>query len=135
VERDLAVKDAFTTWLREDRESLLRWLRSMEPEGVEPWFRPAAAMCARVLARDDPAEALRWAALVEDAESREMSLIQVARLWRMQDPAAAEAWLQQSPLSEEARAKAREEPRGAKRRQRRQQPPRVPEAPGDARGR
>jgi hypothetical protein len=78
--------------------------------------------------------------LVEDEKRREKSFIQLARRWRAQDPAAAEAWLQQSPLSEAARAKAREKPGGTKRQQRRgrqQRPPspESPEAPGDPQGR
>jgi hypothetical protein len=134
VERDLAVKDAFTAWVREDREGLVRWLTAMGPEGVEPWFQPAVIMSARVLASSEPAEATKWAAVVDDEQQRELAFVQVARRWRQQDPTAAEAWLQQSPLSEEARAKAREKPRGVKRRREQQAPP-LDEAPGDAGGR
>ena len=61
----------------------------------------------KFLAPDEPAKAIELAAWLEDKEKSEQMIIASARIWRQQDEAAAEAWLLQSPLSEEAREKAR----------------------------
>jgi hypothetical protein len=60
--------------------------------------------------RTSPARAIEWASRVEDEKIRERLLVRVARAWRWQDEAAAEAWLRESPLSEEARERARKLP-------------------------
>jgi hypothetical protein len=107
-ETDFAVRIAFRTWVWEDREAALRWTAAKGREGLEPWLKPALVVYVRSLAEDDPAEAARWATLIEDDEEREFALIDLARRWREQDEDEAEAWLRQSPLSEEAREKARQ---------------------------
>jgi len=60
-----------------------------------------------LLAEDSPARAIEWAEQIEGSEEREIVLVDIARTWRERDEAAAEAWLLRSPLSEEAREKAR----------------------------
>ena len=47
-----------------------------------------------------------WAERIEDPARRTLTLVQIARRWHQRDPAAAEAWLAQSPLSEPKRASA-----------------------------
>jgi hypothetical protein len=48
---------------------------------------------------------VEWAQRIQREREREVVLIRIARIWRASDEAAADAWLEQSPLSEEARAK------------------------------
>jgi len=108
-DRDAAVETAFFAWRHNDAQGLSDWLEGMDAEKIEPWFRPAAARYALMLSRTDPAAALEWADRVEDEQERELALITIARRWRKQDQAAAEAWLEKSTLSEEARERARNE--------------------------
>ena len=74
---------------------------------IEPWLRPILSVYALLVAEDAPAVAIEWAERIEDDEDRETVLMLVARAWRQVDEAEAEAWLLQSPLSEEFREKAR----------------------------
>ena len=53
------------------------------------------------------ASRIRWAALIESDFDREMALLTIARAWRREDEAAAYAWLDHSPLSEDARERVR----------------------------
>ncbi len=107
-ERDWAVKSAMSGWWREDREGLHRWMAAMGPENVEPWFQFALSWYASNIAWERPNEALRWAAAIEIDAARERTFVDVARRWRSQDESAADAWVEQSPLSAEARERARD---------------------------
>jgi hypothetical protein len=100
---------AYATWAYRDRESALDWMvqKIAEAEEPEPWVRFLYAEYARQLAADSPEEAIQWAERVEDEADRELTLVRIARFWRTQDEEAAEAWLSQSSLSEQAREQAR----------------------------
>jgi len=106
-ERDAIVRLTFRSWWRSDPEAAHAWLAAMGTDGIAPWFEPALNIVALALAWEDPHEAMRWAALIEDDAGRETVIINVARTWRNQDAAAADAWLEQSPLSEENREAVR----------------------------
>jgi hypothetical protein len=125
ADRDFAVRIVFRGWVFLDREAAFRWMAPKGPDGLEPWLKPAVVIYTNFLAQDDAAGAAKWAPLIEDEEEREIAFIGLARRWREQDEAAAEAWLRQSPLSEEAREKARE-PRPQKPARSRGQPPAFP---------
>jgi hypothetical protein len=109
-ERDLAVRTAFRGWRYQDPKGLAEWMAAMGPEGVPAWLLPALPNHAMWLSHENPLEATRWAARIEDPAQREPTLVAIVRRWREKDPAAAEAWLASSPLSEEAREQARAEP-------------------------
>jgi hypothetical protein len=104
------VRLVFSIWGNRELDASLAWMAA-QPRGedgnLEPWIRPAIPVYARLLARSAPLEAIGWAERIEDEEEREIVLTDVARIWRTQDEGAAEAWLGQSSLSEEAREKAR----------------------------
>ncbi len=110
-DRNRAVISAFRRWWQKDvGESASRWLESIGIEGFQPWMAPAVAVYAPHLAHTDPQKALEWAPFAE--EDRKTSvLIGIARNWRQHDAAAADAWIDRSPLNEEQRAKARGETR------------------------
>jgi hypothetical protein len=106
-ERDQAVRLAFATWSRADRTAALDWMAAQTTGEPDPWLRPIYPVYAKLLAADAPIDAIRWAEQIERDMERESVLIGVARVWRYLDEAAAEDWLLQSSLSEEALEKVR----------------------------
>jgi hypothetical protein len=108
-EKDLAIRANFATWGRMDSEAALAWMANQTDEG-EPaaWLKPIFPVYARLLSERSPTEAIEWALRIEKERERETVLIKIARGWRESDAAAADAWLVESPLSEEARAKVRD---------------------------
>jgi hypothetical protein len=112
-ERDRAVQAAYMAWLRHDRDGATAWVAAKGIDGIEPWLRPAVGRFAMAIIPQDPKAAIEWAALIPDDEKRELAYITIFRHWQYRDRAAAEAWLEQSPLSEQAREKARTPPPGA----------------------
>ena len=106
-ETSRAVRNTFAQWLRLDREAALGWMAAQTTGTPDPWLRPTYPVYAKFLAQDSPADAIKWAERTEDDADRKVALSLVARAWFQVDEAAAEAWLLQSPLSEEAREKVR----------------------------
>ena len=106
-ERDNAVRLTFAKWARTDREAALAWMAAQTTGEPDPWLRPIYPVYAKLLAADAPADAIEWAKRIENDAERESVLIKVARVWRYLDEAAAELWLLQSSLSEEAREQVR----------------------------
>jgi len=106
-ETDRAVRNTFAQWVQLDREAALDWMAAQTIGTPEPWLRPTYPVYAQFLAHDSPADAIQWAELTEDDNDRKVALNLVAHLWFQVDEAAAEAWLLQSPLSEEDREKVR----------------------------
>jgi hypothetical protein len=108
-EKDLAIRASFATWGREDPEAALAWMAEQTEDGkLTAWLEPALPVYVGLLAERSPAEAIEWAQRIGREREREVALIKIARRWRESDEPAAEAWLQSSPLSEEARAKVRD---------------------------
>lgn len=107
-ERDHAVRLTFAKWGRTDREAALDWMATQTTGEPEAWLRPIYPVYAKLLAADAPTEAIHWAEQIENDGERETVLIMIVRIWRHFDEAAAEDWLLQSSLSEEAREKVRD---------------------------
>ena len=100
---------AYAQWAFRDREEAVRWMREQIESDVPPaWIKSLYGEFARQVSVDSPEEAIQWAQKIEEAAERELSLVRIARRWRRQDEAAAEAWLQQSDLPERARQSARD---------------------------
>ncbi len=106
-DRNLAVRIAFALWVQHEREQALGWMAEQTSGEVAPWLRSAIPVYAKTLAVDSPHEALAWVEQIEDESDRGEVLIQVLRIWRKHDQAAAEAWLAESPLTEEDRQRVR----------------------------
>ena len=106
-ERDDAVLDGVRWWGMADVESLKRWGRGIDRDHLEPWFQPGLPIYSRIFASDEPLEGIRWAEKITDAPKRDLTMVQITRQWRATDAAAADAWLDQSPLSAEDRERAR----------------------------
>lgn len=114
-ERDLSVRVVFAIWSQSDPTAAMAWMAAQprgEDGGLPPWLRPAVPVYARALARTSPLEAIRSTDQIADPEEREIVLIDVVRTWRDHDEAAAEAWMADSSLSEDAREKVRGPKRG-----------------------
>lgn len=105
--RDQLLVGAYQLWASGDREAALGWMQQKTEKNAEPWVSKLYGPYALHLAATSPAEAIQWAGRVEGDSAREELLVQIAQLWRRQDEKAAEAWLVESPLSEQARERAR----------------------------
>jgi hypothetical protein len=103
-----AIRRVLSRWLEQDRPAAEEWLGSASPATLPD---PALDLYARDLAKRSEIEmAISWAESIRDESLREASLEAVATPWYRREPEAAEAWLQQSPLSEEAREAVRHPP-------------------------
>ena len=106
-DRDGAVVDAVRAWSMGDFEALRRWTPSAPGDPVPAWFQPALPVYAKLAGAREPLKGIPWAERIEDPAQRTLTLVQIARRWYQRDPAAADAWLAQSQLSETERASAR----------------------------
>lgn len=107
--RTHALNVAWNHWASEDRKAAFAWYEaSLAREPDAPWHKDLYGIYARYLAFDRPAEALEWAGRVEHPEARTELRVRIARKWLQEDPEAAEVWLEQSDLTEAARARARD---------------------------
>jgi hypothetical protein len=102
--RDSAVRTAFLEWSRADRPEARAWMASISPTAFHD---PALEAWAERLVALEPVEALGWCERILDPARRQRCLESTARSWYTSDAVAAEAWLQESPLDEEARGKVR----------------------------
>ena len=116
---ELAIREAFLTWYRSDRKSAVAWLES---ETLTAFHDPAIDYYANDLSRRRPEEAIVWCERILDSERQLRCLKPAAAKWFQRDPTAAEAWLEQSPLDEEARRTARISPKKKKPQRRRINP-------------
>jgi hypothetical protein len=107
-ERDRAVRDAYRRWTQVDRAEAEAWVEAIGPENAEPWFGAVAEVHAQFVSQEDPRKALVWVESVSDPARREQAYVRIARAWRETDESAAEAWLVQSPLLQEARERVRQ---------------------------
>jgi hypothetical protein len=121
--QELAVREAFRTWLGSDREGAVEWLES---ETLIAFHDPAILFYAKDLNDRVPEEAIGWCERIHDSDEQLRCLKLAAAKWYQRDAVAAETWLQQSLLDEEARRDARIPPekiREKKRKARPGQPP------------
>ena len=100
---------AYALWARRDREGALEWMQEQIDSPDPPaWITPLYGEFARQVSADSPEEAIQWAQKIDEDGERELTLVRIARRWLRQDEAAAEAWLEQSDLSDRARQSARD---------------------------
>jgi hypothetical protein len=104
-EKDFALRVTFEEWSGIDRDGAMAWMATPTSGELDPRLQPILPIYARLLAADSPADGIQWAEQIEHDKKRRFVLIEIARAWRQADEAATEAWLQQSPLSEEDREK------------------------------
>jgi hypothetical protein len=110
--REQAAREAFVKWLRSDPEAAREWLTS---ESLTAFHDPVINAYARLRDARAPEEAIGWCERILGSERRLSCFQAVASEWYEMDAEAAETWLQQSPLSEEARRAVRTPPKKRKR--------------------
>jgi len=125
--RDQVVREAFGQWSRTDPRSARAWLDAEQPAALRD---PALELQAQRVAAHEPERALGWCERIQDGARQRGCLESAAKKWYAQDAVAAETWLQQSPLDEEARSRVRETPKPEKQKRR---DPRRPRAGGGPR--
>jgi hypothetical protein len=108
---------AFLRWLHLDRDGALAWLQAT---GAAPWLDRALANAAQVRAAEDPTAALEQAGQIADAELRDATRARVARVWFLNEPEAARAWVESSDLPELLKPKIFQIPPAMRPRPRRQ---------------
>jgi hypothetical protein len=108
AERTLAARSAYVLWFKFDRNVALAWAdEAREKYADELWFQEIGRMVLSRRMRFDPESALEWITILPPGRNQEEAMISIGRYWRQQDENAAEAWLESSPLGDDARAKAR----------------------------
>jgi hypothetical protein len=108
AERTLAGRAAYTLWFQKDRNAALAWAdEAREKYADEAWFREIGRFVLAMRTRFDPESALEWITMLPAGPDQEEAMITIGRHWRGRDENAADAWLESSPLDDEARAKAR----------------------------
>jgi hypothetical protein len=111
TERLRAANVTFSTWAGVSRSDAWDWARSLPVETrTEPWLSPVVRRMASRMGWKKSLEALAWAEAMSSEVERERAQVRIVRRWRQRDEASAEAWLESSSLSEEAREAARTAP-------------------------
>ena len=110
--REQAVREGFVGWLNSDARSAREWLNA---QTLTAFHDPAIEVYASRLGDRAPERSVRWCERISDPQHRNGCLRAAAIQWYRVDAVAAEAWLQQSPLDEEARSAVRRPPERGKR--------------------
>jgi hypothetical protein len=106
--RDQAVREAFGKWSGVDALGAEAWLDAVSRTALHD---PALEVRAEQLAGRRPEDALGWCLRIQDPARQQSCLESRAQSWYARNAVAAEVWLQQSPLDEEARRRVRRAPR------------------------
>jgi len=108
-DRNFDLRQTFSRWSNRDTAAAMAWAAAQTATEPPPeWMIPIFPVYARMLAHENPTAALKWAGYLPDDLEREIVTTDVVRIWLEDDPEAAESWLATSPLSDEARARARQ---------------------------
>lgn len=99
-----AVREGFVGWLNADPGSAREWLAA---ETLTAFHDPAIEVFASRLDDRAPEQAISWCERISDPKRRNGCLKTAATQWYRADAPAADAWLQESPLDEEARSAVR----------------------------
>ena len=99
---------AVSLMVHHDRDTALDWMKTTIANDDAPdWVRYLYPRYVLQIAPESPREGMVWAERIEDEGRREAAMVFVAQIWRGVDEDAAEAWLEQSSLSDLAKEKAR----------------------------
>jgi hypothetical protein len=106
--RDQATREAFGQWSRADPRRARAWLAAEKPTALRD---PALEFKAQRSVDYEPELALGFCERIQDTARQLSCLESTAKSWYAQDAVAAETWLQQSSLDDEARSRVRKTPR------------------------
>ena len=99
-QRDQTVHEAYRGFSRRDEQAAAAWL---DEQSYEDWLEPALAFQLGALAHSDGAAAIAQIDRIKDADRRQSTTIAILRQWRLQDRAAADAWVAAADLPEPTR--------------------------------
>jgi hypothetical protein len=106
-ETSFAVAMTYSSWGLKDRQAAIRWMQPKIANGTPPWLAKAMPFYAELVGAESPMEGLALAAALPDVKDREWVTLKLVRKWRLEDEAAAEAWLSKASLSEDLLARIR----------------------------
>jgi hypothetical protein len=103
-----AIRATYRRFLIDGRKEALAWMETTKPEmRREQMLQGPVGMYLIQRSWRDPEIGIEWTQYLLDDSERENALVTIAKRWLKNDESAAEAWLTQSPLSEESRERAR----------------------------
>jgi hypothetical protein len=123
---DRTVREAFGQWSRMDPRSARAWLAA---DGQTALRDPALEFKAQRVADHEPMRALGWCERIQDTARQQSCIESTAKSWYAKDAVAAETWLQESSLDDEARSQVRKIPKPEKPQTKQQQQRRGPQRP------
>jgi len=125
---DQIVREAFGQWSRAEPRNARAWLAAEDQTALHD---PALELKAKRTVVHEPVRALGGCERIQDTARQQSCLESTANSWYAQDAVAAETWLQQSSLDEEARSRVRKTPKPQKQEQQRRGPqrPQRPQRP------
>lgn len=100
--RDTAAREIVKLWADQSVEKSGAWLNSLEPGSLRD---TAVSAYVEQIFPQSPASAVQWAAEIADPAKRQVEFEQLGQSWLEVDATAARAWIQQSSLSAEAKAR------------------------------
>ncbi|HEB90811.1 MAG TPA: hypothetical protein ENI85_14655 [Deltaproteobacteria bacterium] len=103
------VRASYRRFLKEDPDAAMAWMeQTTEEQRLGPVLQgPISMYVNRLSAQKEFEKAIDWAVrYLQDEYDREHALEIAARRWLREDPEAAEAWLKDAPMSEEAKVMA-----------------------------
>jgi hypothetical protein len=103
--RDQAIQEAFGEWTKMDPLSARAWVVEEKPAALRD---PALEFKAKRIVDHAPEQALGFCERIEDSARQQSCLESTAKIWYAKDAVAAETWLQQSSLDDEARSRVRD---------------------------
>lgn len=115
IDRSLELRMTYGTWANAKPKQAVDWFEVAYAEAEDGrdeqnaawWLDELIPVHAALVAPEDAKAGLAWVNRIEDETQREKSLIQVVQIWNESDPVGAEAWLEESGLSDEAKTRAR----------------------------
>jgi len=119
--RDQAAREIFGQWSRAEPMSAKAWLDGEKPTALHD---PALEYKAQRMVDFDPNQSLGWCDRIQDTARQKSCLESTAKSWYAKDALAAETWLQQSSLDDEARSRVRKMPKKQGKKGPRRQSPR-----------
>ena len=100
---------AYRQFLMADSDRALAWMEeTTEEQRRGPVLQgPVGMYLNKRSAQKEPLVAIEWLDYLQNEEERDGGRIMVLRRWLRHDPVAAEAWMAESSMSEEAKVEAR----------------------------
>jgi hypothetical protein len=107
VENQATIRAVYRRFQMADFSAAVAWMdATTEDDRRSPLLQGPVGMYINRHTVLDPMKSIAWTDYLMDESERELTLITIARRWLRRDPDAAEAWLVESSLSEEAKMEA-----------------------------